>query len=794
MEITAGSKVVLSVAAAEATFIKSIEIEPEHIFLGMLKVEDVLHRDMLSPEMLGDQSYEATTEIANLVEFWKRHNIPVKQMRRRLRFLISENQETQGEFSGHRSKRGRRPFEIAERACAQHAKSQITILALLTACLEFESPILSALFDEFNIQREQLIADIGKQQEEPTSDVKADLRGKKVHPLSKYGRDLTALAREGKLDPIIGRDEEIKEVARILTQRSKNNPILLGNPGVGKTAIVEGLALYAVREDAKAPIRNLHFVEITMTALVAGAKYRGEFEERLQEVIEIARKDKSLVLFIDEIHTLMGAGAAGTSGLDAANILKPALARGDLRCIGATTTDEYRKHIELDGALARRFQTVWVDEPTYEETLAILRGLRPKMQEHHEIEIPDDVLEKAVSLSNRFLTDGHQPDKAITILDEACARRKLLTIHARSEDEQTVTVEIEDIARAVARRTQIPVEVLLAGDEERLLNLEQDLAQRVIGQEQAVKAVAQAIRISRSGLRAPGKPIVLLFTGPTGTGKTELAKALSEFLFYDPNRLITLDMTEYQESHSLAKIIGSPPGYVGFGEEPYLIREIRLHPYSVVLLDEIEKAHPSVLNVFLQVFDEGRLTDARGRRINFAEAIFILTSNLSADFRVKAPLGFKREPLEVDQERGDWLEEQVRRAIASNLRPELVNRLQEIVVFKPLSRETIYRILEMYLQSLNRMLEERQIAVTLDDSAKDFVLENGYSEEYGARHLRRAFDRWVTEPLSRELLAGNVPKNSQIIFATQNNRLIFNIHSKTGTKTVLYEPTKDEGD
>ncbi len=783
-------QVLLAVSGAEAALTRSRRLEPEHFFLALLKIEDLLGKEITFEGVSEKGAREIEQEIAELVEFWKQEDIPCKRMRRRLRVLVMEHQEETGEFEGHRSERGRRLFRNAETIAQERGEKQLNIKTMLIACLQFESPVLDEIFQEFGVKPESLLTALeavrtGKA-EEKASEKEERVR---LHPLARYGRDLTALARDGKLGPIIGRHEEIKAVARILSQRSKNNPLLLGDPGVGKTAVVEGLALYAAQDDAPEFLRRLHFVEISMSALLSGTKYRGEFEERLQEVVEIAGEEKNLVLFIDEIHTLMGAGAAGSSTLDAANILKPALSRGDMRCIGATTIDEYRKHIEPDGALARRFQIVWIDEPTPAETLEILRGLRPKMQEHHAITIPDDVIEKTVTLSNRYLTEGYQPDKAITVLDEACARRKLLSIHAHAVQEQTSTVDVEDIGQVIARKTQIPIEVILAGDEERLLTLEQELAKRVIGQDHALRAVAQAIRISRSGLRAPGRPIVLLFAGPSGTGKSELAKALSELLFFDPHRLITLDMSEYQESHSVSKLIGSPPGYVGFGEEPYLIRELRLHPYSVVLLDEIEKAHPNVLTIFLQVFDEGRLTDARGRRIHCGDAIFILTSNLGANaIRPKVPIGFQRDKTKQEDEQQVFLEEQIRQALVAGLRPELLNRIQEVVIFNYLSRETLYRILDLYTQGVTKQLEARQIKVSLDDSAKDFLIQVGYSPEYGARHLRRAFDRWVTEPLSREILAGSLQTGQQAVFVCQEDRLVLNIQSAGGTKTIVYQP------
>ena len=781
MSITPGSSLLMAIAVAEAQLTESTYLEPEHIFLALLKAEDISAEKLEGiPKPVLDQAVE---QIQRIAQFWEEQQLSAKRMRRRLRAIVKETQTSSGEFSGHRSQRGKELFKRAETLSQQH-RDEVTPIDFLVCSLEMESKAVDMLFREMNLDRQPLLERARELLAQTPETQRKEIGGE--HRLAKYGRDLTALARAGRLGPVIGRNDEIKEIARILVQRSKNNPLLLGDPGVGKTVIVEGLALYATGEKAVAPLRDFYFVEISVAALLSGAIYRGQFEERVQEVIETARQDKNLVLFLDEIHTLMGSGAGGSSTLDAANMLKPVLARGDIRCIGATTIDEYRKHIEPDGALARRFQIVWIDEPSPTETLQILQGLRSKMQEHHQIEIPDEALQKAVALSGRYITDGYQPDKAITVLDEACARRRLLTIHPRSLAAQTSRLEVEDVGQAVARRTQIPLEVILQSDEERLLHLEEELGKRVLGQDEAVRTVAEAVRISRVGLRAPGKPIVLMFAGPTGTGKTELAKALSETLFFDPNRLITLDMSEYQESHSVAKLIGSPPGYVGFGEEPHLVRELRLHPYSVVLLDEIEKAHPSVLTVFLQVFDEGRLTDARGRRINCGEAIFILTSNLGTNIEVKRPIGFQGK--EAEQDTAALVEANVRQIITARLSPELVNRFQAVVVFKPLSEKTLYAILDLYVQSLNRQLAERQITVGLDESAKAFLLEQGYSAEFGARHLKRAFEQLIAEPLSREILAGRLKASQQVIFLVRDGQLQWSTRSSAGISTELYRP------
>jgi len=785
MNLSPGTYVLYAVSTSEAVFMQSPVLEPEHFFLGLLKLEDFINEQALMKDLTEEQKEEAVREMATIVELWKEKQISAKDMRRRLRFLLNEAQVERGEFSGHRSQRGRDLFEQAEKLSQGMGADQVVLMALLQACQQVDSPILKSLLDEFKFL--PIKAEEAGITPTPTS---PEEKSSGEHPLAKFGRDLTAQAKEGKLGPVIGRNEEIKSIARILTQRTRNNPILLGDPGVGKTAVVEGLVIYATQEGAVAPICNMHFIEISMSALVSGTKYRGEFEDKLQKILTAAREDPDLVLFIDELHTMMGAGS-GEGTLDAANILKPALARGDIRCIGATTTSEFRKYIEPDGALTRRFQVVWIDEPSYDDTVEILGGLRVKLEKHHGLSIPDDVIERAVALSSRFITDGYQPDKAIMVLDEACALRRLKTL-SPTPLEEGQAIDVEDIAQVIARRTQVPLEVILVRDEERLLNLENELGRQVIGQENAIVSVAKAIRISRAGLRARNRPVVLLFAGPTGTGKSELAKALSKFLYLDESRLITLDMTEFQEEHQVAKIIGSPPGYIGFGEEPHFIREIRLHPSSVVLLDEIEKAHPSVLMTFMQVFDEGRLTDARGRLINCAEAIFILTSNLGATLKVKPQLGFRieEEREEVRKKEFASLDQQIRGAVVSALAPELVNRIQEIVVFRPLSRQAIYQIIDLYLQGMNTRLAERAITIQLDNSAKDLLSEAGYSEQFGARHLQRVFDQVIAEPLSREILSGSIKPGDEAFFRRDKDQMVMDIHSQQGMKTFLY-PARD---
>jgi ATP-dependent Clp protease ATP-binding subunit ClpC len=800
MDLTPGVRLVYMIAAAEATFLKSTHLEVEHFFLGLCKIDEFIRRETNLPEEFNETNKQALVrEVAVLSELFKLHNIDTKQSRRRLRFLVSQDQKETGEFSGHRSSQAREMFEAAETISNGRQEDTVSLMALLIAILQTASPLIATLFTEYNIDANALAGDAQSVDEADEKTIKeppvSDLEyfeedSQEEHPLAKYGRDLTILARQGKLGPIIGRREEIKDIARILTQRSRNNPLLLGDPGVGKTAVIEGLALYAARDDAIDALKKIRIVEVTMSSLVAGTKYRGDFEDRIKELIDVAKQDENLVLFIDELHTLMGAGSVQGS-LDASNILKPALGRGDISCIGASTTAEFRKFIEPDGALTRRFQLVWIDEPSYAETLEILKGLRPKLESHHGISILDTILDKVVSLTSRFLTDGFQPDKAIMVLDEACARRKLLTLGPVRPGMQSTDLELEDVGQVIARRTQVPLEVILAQDEERLLHIEEELAKGVVGQDHAIKAVAKGVRIARAGLKPPDRPVVLMFAGPTGTGKTELAKVLTKFLFFDSKRLIRLDMSEFMESHSISKIIGSPPGYIGFGEEPLFIREIRKYPYSVVLLDEVEKAHPSILLLFLQVFDEGRLTDARGRTINCSEAIFIMTSNLGTRVKVKPAIGFNLTQDQTIQQQEEAVA-MYHGAIVKHLSPELVNRIQEIVVFKPLSQDAISKILDIYLEGTNKRLGERQITVEMDESAKSLLSQAGYSTEYGARYLKRVFDRWVTEPLSEHILSGKLNSGDIAHFTRLEDQMVLEVHTQSGVRTIPYSVDKDK--
>jgi ATP-dependent Clp protease ATP-binding subunit ClpC len=636
--------------------------------------------------------------------------------------------------------------------------------------------------------------------------------GTSTQRLDRYGRDLTAAARAGRLDPVIGRDDDIEQVLEVLSRRTKNNPVLIGDPGVGKTAIVDGIAQRIADGAVPEPLRNRRLIALDLPAMLAGTKYRGEFEERLTAVIgEVTAADRTVVLFLDELHTVIGAGAGAEGGaMDASSMLKPALARGDLQLIGATTVDEYRRHIERDPALERRFQPILIAEPSVEDTVVILRGLRKRYESHHRVRITDEAAEAAAQLSHRYLTDRFLPDKAIDLIDRASARVRA-RVEAPREDTRVLEQRVEQLARAkdiaidaenyeraealtreldlaivelesaharptrapevgaddvaeiIARSTGIPVAQLTEVERHRLLHLEEQLRQRVVGQDEAVEAVADAVRSSRAGLNHPDRPVgSFLFLGPTGVGKTELARALAQTLFGSQERLIRLDMSEFQDSHTVSRLIGAPPGYVGHDEPGQLTDAVRRTPYTVVLLDEIEKAHADVSNILLQVFDAGRLTDSRGRTVNFANTVIIMTSNLGADQLLAATSTGQsveevREPLMV--------------TVRRHFRPEFLNRIDEIVLFRGLDRLRLRTITKLLLEQTRQRLRAQNITLCLDDHAIDWIVDRGYQPEYGARPLRRAIVRELDKKLSRMLLTEDLKPGQEVHGTVAGDRL-----------------------
>ena len=639
--------------------------------------------------------------------------------------------------------------------------------------------------------------------------------------LNQFGNDLSKLASEGKLDPVVGRKNEIERIIEILSRRTKNNPCLIGEPGVGKTAVIEGLAEKILSGNIPENLRDKRVVTLDISGMVAGAKYRGDFEERVKKAIKEVKKVGDVILFIDEIHTIVGAGAA-EGAIDAANILKPLLARGDVQIIGATTLNEYRKYIEKDSALERRFQTIMIEEPTIDDTIQIIKGLRDKYEAHHNVEITDEAIITAVKLSSRYINDRFLPDKAIDLIDEAASKAKLksftapITFKEQEEKIQNIAKEKEEaikmqeferaaelrdkekkekdklekekqkwknktsksvkqiteenIIEVIGKWTGIPLNKINQDENERLKNLSQKLHERVIGQNEAIESVSKAIKRSRVGLKDPKRPIgSFMFLGPTGVGKTELSKALAEALFGEEKDLIRIDMSEYMEAHSISKMIGSPPGYVGFDEAGGLTEKIRRKPYSVILFDEIEKAHPDVLNLLLQILDDGRLTDSHGRVVDFKNTVIIMTSNLGArQITEKKTLGFSSDNKEEQEKEYDRVKKDVMAELKKEFKPEFINRIDEIIVFHKLTKEEIKQIAEIMLKEVRNRLEEKEITIEIDDKAKELIVKKGTDEKYGARPLRRAIQTLIEDKIAEAIIEGNI-KNKAVITAEDEN-------------------------
>jgi ATP-dependent Clp protease ATP-binding subunit ClpB len=768
-----------------------------------------------------------------------------------------------------------RAFDAAEKAAEKAGDSFVTVERLLLGLALEKDGEAGGILRKGGLTPQNLNAAIESLRKGRTAD--SATAENAYDALKKYARDLTQAARDGKLDPVIGRDEEIRRTIQVLSRRTKNNPVLIGEPGVGKTAIVEGLALRILNGDVPESLKDKKLLSLDLGALIAGAKYRGEFEERLKAVLqEVTTAEGSIILFIDEMHTLIGAGKAD-GAMDASNLLKPALARGELHCIGATTLDEYRKHVEKDAALARRFQPIFVNEPSVEDTISILRGLKDKYEQHHGVRITDSALVAATTLSNRYITDRFLPDKAIDLMDEAAARLKMQVDSKPEEldsmDREIVRLKIEQealkkesdagsksrlqslekelasledksaaltsrwsaeknklsdaqklkseldglrielanaqrrgeyqragelaygripelekqlsdieakenagemmeeavtanhIAQVVSRWTGIPVDKMLEGEKDKLLRMEDSLGNRVVGQAEAVHAVATAVRRSRAGLQDPNRPMgSFMFLGPTGVGKTELTKALAEYLFNDETAMVRLDMSEFMEKHSVSRLIGAPPGYVGYDEGGALTEAVRRRPYQVVLFDEIEKAHPDVFNVLLQVLDDGRLTDGQGRTVDFRNTLIIMTSNLGSEFLVNQPEG----------EDTSAVREQVMGTVRAHFRPEFLNRVDEIILFHRLQKSEMGQIVEIQFARLTKLLEERKIVLTLDAAARDWLAGKGWDPAYGARPLKRVIQRNLQDPLAEMILAGEVKDGDHVAISAKDNVLTFN--------------------
>ncbi len=728
--------------------------------------------------------------------------------------------------------RTKRIIQGSAMAAARAGQNFIGTEHLLLSLLNEQDCVAVQILEHLGVRAEALRQELDSLTSKGTEGGSAPRGGKEQRGaagapvLSGFGRDLTAMAREGKIDPIIGRDKETERVIQILSRRQKNNPCLIGEPGVGKTAVVEGLAQRIVDGAVPETLRDKSVITLDIAGMVAGAKYRGEFEERLKNVMEEVAKNPSIILFIDEIHTIVGAGAA-EGAVDAANIIKPALARGEMQVIGATTIQEYRKHIEKDAALERRFQSVTVGEPTGEESVLILKGLRDKYEAHHKLKISDEAIEAAVRLSTRYIADRFLPDKAIDLIDEAASRLRIsahtsppdlkateerLTSLSREKEEavsaqdferaaklrdeektlresydkekrewestvndKSLTLQESHIADVVTQWTGIPVSRLLEEEGERLLHLDEHLKGRVIGQDEAVAAVARAIRRGRMGLKDPKRPIgSFIFLGPTGVGKTELCKALAELLFGDENAMIRVDMSEYMEKHSVSKLIGSPPGYVGFEEGGQLTERIRRRPYSVVLFDEIEKAHPDVFNILLQVLEDGILTDSQGRRVDFKNTILIMTSNVGAAAMTgpaRGALGFAQsESAPTDKERTDA---KVMEALKATFRPEFLNRIDDIIIFNRLTEENIRAIATLLLREVGKRVQDIGISITFDEDVAALMAKEGFDPVYGARPLRRAIVRLIEDAFAGTMLEGKFKAGDSVVAKVSDGKVIF---------------------
>ncbi|QQE74642.1 ATP-dependent Clp protease ATP-binding subunit [Brevibacillus composti] len=796
---------VLALALEEAVRLGHKDIGTEHVLLGLIREGEGIAAKALQSLGLGLDKIQSEVES-----------------------LIGRGTEQAGgNYTPNYTPRAKKVIELsmdeARKLGHTYVGTEHILLGLIREGEGIAARIMNNLGVSLNKARQQVLQLLGSSEMMNAHQTSGSNPAANTPTLDSLARDLTAIAREGGLDPVIGRQKEIERVIQVLSRRTKNNPVLIGEPGVGKTAIAEGLAQKIVNNEIPETLRDKRVMTLDMGTVVAGTKYRGEFEDRLKKIMDEIRQAGNIILFIDELHTLIGAGGA-EGAIDASNILKPALARGELQCVGATTLDEYRKYIEKDAALERRFQPIQVDQPNVEDAIKILHGLRDRYEAHHRVKITDEAIEQAVKLSDRYITDRFLPDKAIDLIDEAASKVRLQSftvppnlkeLEGRLEEvrkekdaavqsqefeeaaslrdkEQKLREELEktkkdwkerqgqlnmevtpeDIAHVVANWTGIPVVKLKEEETDRLLKMEEILHDRVIGQDEAVKSVSRAVRRARAGLKDPKRPIgSFIFLGPTGVGKTELARAVAETLFGDEDAMIRVDMSEYMEKHSTARLVGAPPGYVGFDEGGQLTEKVRRKPYSVILLDEIEKAHPDVFNILLQVLDDGRLTDSKGRTVDFRNTVVIMTSNVGANLIKKnTTLGFTAGN-DTEKKYQD-MKDKVMEELKKSFRPEFLNRIDEIIVFHSLEQEHIERIVSLMTEDLRKRLKEQDIDFQLSEDAKKVLAKEGFDPAYGARPLRRAIQRNIEDRLSEELLKGNISKGDTVSIDAEEGKLV----------------------
>ncbi|TFB09150.1 ATP-dependent Clp protease ATP-binding subunit [Candidatus Atribacteria bacterium MT.SAG.1] len=806
---TEKAKKAIMIAQEEAASLNHDYIGTEHILIGLIKEEEGIASQVL--KQLGLDVDKVVEEIERLVGKGGFQQV--------------------GEIAF--TPRAKKVLELASQEASQLKNSYIGTEHILLGLIKEGSGVAVRILADLGINLDNVYSEIMKVLMESGTQgfpSATEKRATKTPALDEFGRDLIKLAREDKLDPVIGRSMEIQRVIQILSRRKKNNPCIIGEAGVGKTAIVEGLAQKITDNDVPEILKGKRIICLDLALIVAGTKYRGEFEKRLKKIVKEVQESNDVILFIDEIHTLVGAGAA-EGAIDASNILKPALARGELQVIGATTSDEYRKYIEKDAALERRFQPIRISEPSIEETIEILKGLRDKYEAHHKIKITDQALEAAAHLSARYVSGRFLPDKAIDLVDEAASKIKLQNTisppdmkkleiqliknrkekesavklqefekaaHLRDEEKKLeselqkmkekwekgrrvnkVGVTEEDIAEIVSSWTGIPIFSLKEEEAQKLLRMEEELHKRVIGQDEAIISISKAIRRARAGMKNPKRPIgSFIFLGPTGVGKTELARTLAEFLFGDENALISLDMSEYMEKFAVSRLVGAPPGYVGYEEGGQLTEKVRRKPYSIVLLDEIEKAHPDVFNILLQIFEDGRLTDSQGRVVDFKNTVIIMTSNVGATLIKKgATLGF-RGAKDSEEMSYKEIKDRVMGELNKTFRPEFLNRIDEVIVFKSLNREEIKNIADLMLGEVKKLLEEQKIGLETTERAKELLAKEGYDPDFGARPLRRIIERLIENPISEKILAGEFKDGDCVLVKAKNGKIIFSKKKK----------------